>query len=457
MPSRVRRGRNKKGGISCPICLRNFAASASLQQENLLLDHMMKCSAVSTEPSTSMLQPSPASPLPYAPPRNTKRDDEKPYGITSPNPSVPSLLLLHLSDESSSSSSHSTGETSTSRVDSSSDDTYASAAALIQPNQPNVHIRMTPPEFPATVGSLNLSRPAMVRVENPIQDLDLEKSSGLKKKHQTYSCNISDVYAISEGHNCTGTSSRTLSPTLHGMPSSNSILEEERSALRNNPSAARQNQKDKNTTTKDVEHNTWLNHSPGTQALARNPVKYLQRKGNKTGVPEAEDNLNLSCMKTSTAPTRTTSSVISTTLKTGIRAGEKHSLAVNERRQLKKRSTRSTCTAECPICMRVFHTTTKSLTEINQHIMSCSDLQERMASRISKSQGKSRKMTQSMAKPLPSNVCDKKRLRSTLAKQRASRAESVKSLRHGAAHRVIRHILLRDWDPSMSNEGSTDR
>eukprot|EP00978_Attheya_sp_CCMP212_P007621 scaffold17668_cov67-Attheya_sp.AAC.1 len=62
-----------------------------------------------------------------------------------------------------------------------------------------------------------------------------------------------------------------------------------------------------------------------------------------------------------------------------------------------------------------------------------------------------------MAKPLPSNVCDKQRLRSTLAKQRASRAESVKSLRHGAAHRVIRHILLRDWDPSMSNEGSTNR
>eukprot|EP00978_Attheya_sp_CCMP212_P009804 scaffold23361_cov62-Attheya_sp.AAC.3 len=393
-----------------------------------------------------------------------KRDDEKPHGITSPNPSPSVPSLLHLSDESSSRSSHSTstGETSTStstsRVDSSSDDTYASAAALIQPNQPNVHIRMTQPELAATVGSLNLSRSSttttMVRVENPIQDQ--EEASGLTKKRQTYSCNISDVYTISEGRNCTGTSSRTFSPTLHDMPSSTSILEEERSALRNNhnPSTARQNQK-KNTTTKDVEHNTGLNHSPGTQALARNPVEYLKRKGSKTGV--IEDNLNLSCMKTSTAPTRTTSSVISTTLKTGIRAGEKHSLDVNERRQLKKRSTRSTCTAECPICMRVFHTTTKSLTEINHHIMSCSDLQERMASRISKSQGKSRKRTQSTAKPLPSNVCDKKRLRSTLATQRASRAESVKSLRHGAAHQVIRHILLRDWDPSMSNEGSANR
>eukprot|EP00978_Attheya_sp_CCMP212_P007625 scaffold17668_cov67-Attheya_sp.AAC.5 len=292
---------------------------------------MMKCSAVSAEPSMLQLQP-------YAPSHNMKRDDddEKPHGITSPNPSVPSLL--HLSDESS--SSHSTGETSTStstsRVDSSSDDTYASAAALIQPNQPNVHIRMTQPELAtttATVGSLNLSRPTMVRVEveNPIPIQDQEEASGLDKKHQTYSCNsnISDVYTISEGRNCTGTSSRTFSPTLHGMPSSTSILEveEERSALRSNPSAARQNQK-KNTTTKDVEHNTGLNHSPGTQALARNPVECLKRKRSKAGV--LEDNLNLSCMKTSTAPTRTstntTSSVISTTLKTSIRAGEKHSL-----------------------------------------------------------------------------------------------------------------------------------
>jgi hypothetical protein len=144
--------------------------------------------------------------------------------------------------------------------------------------------------------------------------------------------------------------------------SSTSILEEEISDPRNNPSAARKNQK-KHTTTKDVEHNTGLNHSPGTQALARNPVEYLKRKGNETGV--LEDNLNLPCTKTSTAPTRTTSSAISTILKTGIRAGEKHSLDVrNERQQLKRRSTRPTCTAECPICMRVFHTTVSEISRL---------------------------------------------------------------------------------------------
>eukprot|EP00978_Attheya_sp_CCMP212_P017524 scaffold46830_cov62-Attheya_sp.AAC.3 len=366
-----------------------------LQQENLLLDHMMKCSAVSTETEPSILQPSPSSSSPpsYASPRNKKRDDEKPHGMSSPNPSPSVPSLLHLSDDSS--SSHITGETSisSSRVDSSSDDTYTSAAAIIQSNQSNVHIRMTKSkktshaalatsEFSGTVGSANLSRPNMVRAENPMQDQE-EEASGVNKKKQTYSCNMSDVCTISEGrnYNYTGTSSRTLSPTLQGMSSSTSILEEERSDPRNNPSAsaaaaARQNQK-KHTTTKDVEHSTGLNHSPGTQALALNPAEYLKRKGNETGV--LEGNLNLPCMKTSTAHTRTTSSVISTTLKTGIRAGEKHSLDVrNERQQLKRRSARPACTAECPICMRVFHTTVSDISRLPSSLICISSYRSKM-------------------------------------------------------------------------------
>jgi hypothetical protein len=225
-------------------------------------------------------------------------------------------------------------------------------------------------KFPATIGigSLNLSlsrhNHTLVQVDNPIQDK--EKASGLNKKDQTYSCNLSAVCTISKGRNCTATttsSSCTFSPTLHVVPSSTSIPEEERSDLRKHSSTSTALQKQKtHTTTKDVEHNTSLNHSPGTQAVARNPVQYLKQKRNKIGV--LEDNQNLSSMKTSTPPTCTTSSVISTALKTGIRAGEKHSLDVNESRQLKKRSTRPTCTAECPICMRVFHTTVSDISRL---------------------------------------------------------------------------------------------